>query len=66
MTTLRVLVPAIPVPTVLLGLVVTLLDGSAPGLAIRLAGLLAVIACLVLALVGTAPINAAALRLSAH
>jgi len=46
MTTLRVLVPAIPVPTVLLGLVVTLLDGSAPGLAIRLAGLLAVIACL--------------------
>src|SRR2546421_8214720 len=54
---LRVLVPAIFVPTILLGIVITVLDGVDPGFAFRLAGLLVVLTCFLLTLLGTAPIN---------
>ena len=55
---LRVLVPAIFVPTILLGVTITVLDGVDPGFAFRLAGLLVVLTSFLLTLVGTAPINA--------
>jgi uncharacterized membrane protein len=58
---LRVLVPAIFVPTILSGVAITILDGFDPGFAFRLAGLLDVLTCFLLTLIGTAPINAAAL-----
>lgn len=58
---LRVLVPAILVPTVLLGVATTILDGNGPGFVFRCAGMLAVITCLLLAFFGTAPINQAIL-----
>jgi uncharacterized membrane protein len=54
---LRVLVPAIFVPTILLGVTITVLDGVDPGFAFRLAGLLVVLTCFLLTLMGTAPIN---------
>ena len=55
---LRVLVPAIYIPTILLGGVITVLVGVDPGFAFRLAGLLVVLTSFLLTLVGTAPINA--------
>jgi uncharacterized membrane protein len=58
---LRVLVPTIFVPTILVGLALTLLAGSDPGFGLRVAGLLDVLACFVLTLLGTAPINATVL-----
>src|SRR6266550_7748779 len=54
---LRVLVPAIFVPAILLGIAITVLDGVDPGFAFRLAGLLVVLTCFLLTLRGTAPIN---------
>src|SRR5712692_1860238 len=41
---LRVLVPAIFIPTILLGVVITVVDGVDPGFGYRLAGLLVVLA----------------------
>jgi uncharacterized membrane protein len=58
---LRVLVPAIFVPTILLGGIITILDGVDPGFTFRLAGLLIVLASFLLTLLGTAPINATVL-----
>lgn len=58
---LRVLVPAIFVPTILVGIAMTVRDGSAPGFGFRVAGLLDVLACFGLTLLGTAPINATVL-----
>ena len=54
---LRVLVPAIYVLAILLGIAITVLDGIDPGFAFRLAGLLVVLTCFLLTLMGTAPIN---------
>ena len=56
---LRVLVPAIFVPAILLGIAITVLDGIDPGFAFRLAGLLVVLTSFLLTLLGTAPINSA-------
>ena len=56
---LRVLVPAIFVPTVLLGVAITVLDGVEPGFVFRCAGLLVVLTSFLLTLLGTAPINSA-------
>jgi uncharacterized membrane protein len=58
---LRVLVPAIFILTILSGIAITVLDGFDPGFTFRLAGLLVVLTSFLLALLGTAPINAAAL-----
>ncbi len=58
---LRVLVPAIFILTILSGVVITVLDGFDPGFAFRLTGLVVVLTSFLLALLGTAPINAAAL-----
>ena len=58
---LRVLVPIIFVLAILSGVAITVLDGFDPGFAFRLAGLLVVLTSFLLALIGTAPINAAVL-----
>jgi uncharacterized membrane protein len=58
---LRVLVPAIFGLTILSGVAITVLDGFDPGFAFRLAGLFVVLTSFLLALTGTAPINAAVL-----
>jgi len=44
-----------------LGVAITVLDGVDPGFAFRLAGLLDVLTCFLLTLIGTAPINATVL-----
>jgi uncharacterized membrane protein len=59
---LRVLVPAIFIPTLLSGLILTALDGTHPGFALRCAGVLALLIWLLVTLTGTVPINEAALR----
>lgn len=56
---LRVLIPSIFVPTVLLGLAVTVLNGVDAGFGFRCAGLLVVVGSFLLTLLGTAPINKA-------
>lgn len=58
---LRILMPVIFILTILLGVTKTVLDGFDQGFAFRLAGLLVVLSSFVLALIGTAPINAAVL-----
>lgn len=58
---LRVMVPVIFMLTILSGIAITVLAGFDAGFAIRLAGLLVVLASFSLALLGTAPINAAVL-----
>ncbi len=58
---LRVLVPAIFIPTILSGIAITVLDGFASGFVIRLTALLVVITCFLLTLLGTAPINSTVL-----
>jgi uncharacterized membrane protein len=58
---LRVLVPAIFILTILSGIAITVLDGFDPGFVSRLAGLLVVLTSFLLALFGTSPINATAL-----
>ncbi len=58
---LRVLVPAFFVPTALLAIAATVLDGAAPGLWLRGAGLLAVLIWSVIRVIGTVPINSATL-----
>ncbi len=58
---LRVLVPAIFVPTILSGVAITVLDGFDPDFAFRLAGLLVVLMSFLLTFIGTAPINASIL-----
>jgi uncharacterized membrane protein len=58
---LRVLVPAIYLPTVLSALAVTILDGAGPGLPFRCAAVAALLGWITITLGGTVPINAAAL-----
>ncbi|GHO56796.1 DUF1772 domain-containing protein [Ktedonobacter robiniae] len=58
---LRILMPVIFILTILLGVAITVLDGFDQGFAFRLAGLLVVLTSFLLALIGTAPINAAVL-----
>jgi uncharacterized membrane protein len=59
---LRVLVPAIFVPTILLGAAVTVLDGFGPGFVFRFAGVFALLTWALVTLPGTAPINSAILN----
>lgn len=58
---LRVLVPAFFVPTAVSGIAVTVLDGAAPGLWFRCAGVLGVLIWIVIRVIGTVPINSATL-----
>jgi uncharacterized membrane protein len=58
---LRMLVPAIFLPTAVLGVAVLVLDGSGPGLGFRCAGLLALLIFILITLIGTVPINKGAL-----
>jgi hypothetical protein len=58
---LRVLVPAFFVPTALSGGAVTVLAGTAPGLWLRVAGLLAMFIWILIRVIGTVPINTATL-----
>jgi uncharacterized membrane protein len=59
--TLRLLVPAIFLPTLLLGAAATLLGSTGPGLALRGAAMVALLVWLLTTLAGTVPINQAAL-----
>lgn len=54
---LRVLVPAIMAPTVLLGIAVLVFSGAGPGIAFRWAGTIALVAFVLLSFLGTVPIN---------
>jgi uncharacterized membrane protein len=56
---LRILVPSIMLPTVLLAIAVLVFAGSNPGLAFRWAAIVAYVALLVLSFAGTVPINIA-------
>lgn len=58
---LRVLVPAFFVPMTLSGIAATVLDGGAPGVWLRCAGLLAALIWIVIRVIGTVPINSATL-----
>jgi hypothetical protein len=58
---LRVLVPVIFVSTILLGVAATILDGVEPGFGFRCAGVIALLTSFLVALFGTARINAVAL-----
>ncbi|MBA3824092.1 MAG: DUF1772 domain-containing protein [Ktedonobacterales bacterium] len=58
---LRVLVPAFFVPTALSGIAVTVLNGSAPGVWFRCAGLVAIFIWVLIRIIGTVPINSATL-----
>jgi uncharacterized membrane protein len=59
--TLRILVPAILLPTLLSAVAVTAVDGADGGLAFRCAAILALLAWVAVTLRGTVPINEAAL-----
>jgi uncharacterized membrane protein len=54
---LRVVVPAIMVPTVLVGVAVVISGGGAPGFGFRLAGAIALVAFVLFSFLGTVPIN---------
>jgi hypothetical protein len=58
---LRVLVPAFFFPAALTGIAVAILEGAAPGLWFRCAGLLALLVWFVIRVIGTVPINSATL-----
>lgn len=58
---LRVLVPAFFVPTAVSGIIVTLLDGAAPGVWFRCAGMLAVLTWILIRVIGTVSINSTTL-----
>lgn len=59
---LRVLVPAIFLPTAVSGAAVLVLSGSEPGLFFRWAGVLALLIFILVTLIGTVPINKGALE----
>ena len=59
--TLRILVPAILLPTLLSAVAVTVVDGADGGLAFRCAAVLALLAWVAVTLRGTVPINEAAI-----
>jgi uncharacterized membrane protein len=59
--TLRILVPAIYLPTLLTAVAATILDGAGGGLALRCAAVFALLAWIGVTLGGTVPINKAAL-----
>jgi uncharacterized membrane protein len=58
---LRVLVPAIFLPTAVSGVAALVLDGSGPGFGFRCAGVLALLIFILVTLIGTVPINTRAL-----
>jgi hypothetical protein len=59
---LRILVPAIYLPTLVSAIAVLTLDGSQPGFGFRLAGVLLLLTWILITLTGTGPINAATLE----
>jgi hypothetical protein len=58
---LRVLVPAFFVPTAILGIALTVLEGAAPGLGFRCAGVAGLLVWIGIRVIGTVPINTATL-----
>jgi hypothetical protein len=58
---LRVLVPALFVPTAVLGLALTVLDSAVPGFGFRCAGVAAILIWIGIRVIGTVPINSATL-----
>jgi hypothetical protein len=61
---LRVLVPTFFVPTAVSGIAVTTLAGAAPGVALRCAGVVALLTWVGIRVIGTVPINSATLTWS--
>jgi hypothetical protein len=58
---LRVLVPAVFVPTAVTAIAIAVLDGAAPGWWFRGAGILALLIWIAIRVIGTVPINSATL-----
>jgi len=58
---LRVLVPAIFLPTAITGVAVLIINGAGPGFGFQLAGMLALLIFILTTLIGTVPINKGAL-----
>ena len=58
---LRVLVPAFFVPTAVLGIALTVLNGGTPGFWFRCAGVVAILTWVLIRVIGTVPINSATL-----
>ena len=58
---LRVLIPAFFAPTAAAAIAATVVDGAAPGMWLRYAGVLAVLLWIVIRVIGTVPINSATL-----
>ncbi|MDB4865947.1 MAG: hypothetical protein JWR03_280 [Cohnella sp.] len=58
---LRVLVPAMFLPTAVSGVAVLILNGSGPGFGFRCAGVLALLIFILTTIIGTVPINKGAL-----
>jgi hypothetical protein len=58
---LRVLVPAFFVPTAVLGIALTILNGGTPGFWFRCAGVVALLTWIAIRVIGTVPINSATL-----
>ena len=56
---LRVLVPALFLPTAVLGVVVMVIDGAAYGLWLRCVGVFGVVTWIAIRVIGTVPINSA-------
>ncbi|MEO6533787.1 MAG: anthrone oxygenase family protein [Pseudolysinimonas sp.] len=54
---LRIVVPALMAPTVLLAIAALVVGGTAPGFAFRVAGLAALVAFVLFSFLGTVPIN---------
>ena len=54
---LRIVVPAIMAPTVVVALAVLILEGSGAGFGFRIAGFVALVAFVLLSFLGTVPIN---------
>ena len=59
---LRWLVPAFFIPTALLGIVIAIADGTGPGLYFRAAALVAMVAWVLVRVIGTVRINSATLE----
>ena len=58
---LRALMPAIFLPTLILGITVAIRDGGASGVGFRIAGIAALLIWIAIRVVGTVPINSATL-----
>jgi hypothetical protein len=62
---LRWIAPGFFIPMTLAGIAITILDGAMPGLYFRLGAMVAIIAWIVVRIIGTVPINSATIKWNA-